>query len=167
MATLPTSGDIAAFQKIFNALSNRGPLTSSTVSLPSLSQVYSPDSILGGTVVNPQVITGSGASGQSPLGSFTDTADNIFGYTQDSFNQTLNNQTRLAEATAATLYPIQRQNAELAFEFLKKGQETDANRQKQINSSKEAEAKIRQATALAGEVANKFGPIKVQTMNLA
>ena len=163
MATLPTSGDIAAFQKIFSALSNRGPLTSSTVSLPSLSQINFPDSTLGGTVGNPQVITGSGASAQSPLGSLYDTGQNIFGYTQDSFNQTLNNQTRLAEATAATLYPIQRQNAELAFEFLKKGQETDANRQKQINSSKEAEAKIRQATALAGDVANRFGTLQLQS----
>jgi len=166
MATLPTIGDIAAFQRMYSALSKRGPLSSSTVSLPSYSQVYSPDSILGGTVGNPQVITGSGASAQSPLGSLYDTGQNIFGYTQDSFNQSLNNQTRLAEATAATLYPIQRQNAELAFEFLKKGQETDANRQKQINSA--IDVATRQKLGTAGQVdASKVYQNTLDTMKFA
>ena len=166
MATLPTSGDIAAFQRILGSLSNRGPLTSSTVRLPSLSQINFPDSTLGGTVENPFVITGSGASAQSPLGSFTDTADNIFGYTQDSFNQSLNNQTRLAEVSAANLYPIQRQNAELAFEFLKKGQETDANRQKQINSAIDVATKQKLGTA--GQVdASKVYQNTLDTMKLA
>ena len=161
MATLPTSGDIAAFQRILGSLSNRGPLTSSTVRLPSLSQINFPDSTLGGTVGNPVVITGDGAAAQSPLGSFTDTADNIFGYTQDSFNQSLNNQTRLAEVSAANLYPIQRQNAELAFEFLKKGQETDANRQKQINSAIEKAALAKQGMAAAANAANVYGGLQL------
>ena len=166
MATLPTSGDIATLQKILSAFSNRGPLTSSTVSLPSLSQINFPDSTLGGTVGNPVVITGPGASGQSPLGSFADTANNIFGYTQDSFNQSLNNQTRLAEATAATLYPIQRQNAELAFEFLKKGQETDANRQKQINSAIDVASRAKIATGEAQKAAAVMQN-QLKTMNFA
>ena len=159
--SIPIGGTMLDYARALGALANQGQLTSSTVNLPSYSQVFSPDSILGGTVGNPQVITGSGASAQSPLGSFTDTADNIFGYTQDSFNQSLNNQTRLAEVSAANLYPIQRQNAELAFEFLKKGQETDANRQKQINSAIEKAALAKQGMAAAANAANVYGGLQL------
>ena len=142
MATLPTIGDIAAFQRMYSDLSKRGPLTSSTVSLPSYSQVYPTDSILGGTVGNPQVITGSGASAQSPLGSFYDTGQNIMGFNQDFLNQSFGNQGLQTALSAQYL---------------------DPNRQKQVNSSKEAEAKIRQATALAGKIANEFGTLQLQS----
>jgi len=163
MATLPTIGDIAAFQRMYSDLSKRGPLTSSTVNLPSYSRVYPTDSILGGTVENPQVITGSGASAQSPLGSFYDTGQNIMGFNQDFLNQSFGNQGLQTALTAQYLDPIIDKNIDRTRAGMLFSQNLDPNRQKQVNSSKEAEAKIRQATALAGEVANKFGTLQLQS----
>ena len=167
MATLPTSGDIAAFQRILGSLSNRGPLTSSTVRLPSLSQINFPDSTLGGTVGNPVVITGSGASAQSPLGSLYDTGQNIMGFTQDMRNQSLFNQGQQIGMTAQALDPIIDKNIDRTRAGILFADSRDPARQQQINKAKESEARIREATALAADVANRFGPIKVQTMNLA
>ena len=163
MATLPTIGDIAAFQKMYNALSNRGPLTSSTVRLPSLSQINFPDSTLGGTVGNPIVITGSGASAQSPLGSFPDTIDNIIGAGQDLYEQSLFNQGRQIGMTAQALDPIIDKNIARTREGVLFADSRDPARQQQINKAKESEAKIKQATALAGDVANRFGALQLQS----
>ena len=149
------------FARAFNTLQNRGPVRSSTVGLPSYSQVFAPDSILGGTVAAPVVYTGAGASAQSPLGSFYDTGQNIMGFTQDMRDQSLFNQGQQMAMTASNLYPIQRQNAELALEFLKKGQETDANRQKQINSAFKAGADMKLAQAAAQQAANQFGALQL------
>jgi len=151
------------FARAFNTLQNKGPVRSSTVGLPSYSQVFAPDSILGGTVAAPVVYTGAGASAQSPLGSFYDTGQNIMGFTQDMRNQSLFNQGQQMAMTASNLYPIQRQNAELALEFLKKGQETDANRQKQINSAFKAGADMKLAQAAAADAANRFGALQLQS----
>jgi len=149
------------FARAFNTLQNRGPVRSSTVGLPSYSQVFAPDSILAGTVARPLVYAGAGASGQTPLGSFYDTGQNIMGFTQDMRDQSLFNQGQQMAMTASNLYPIQRQNAELALEFLKKGQETDANRQKQINSAFKAGADMKLAQAAAQQAANQFGALQL------
>ena len=154
------------FARAFNTLQNRGPVRSSTVGLPRYSEVFAPDSVLGGTVAAPIVYTGAGASAQSPLGSFYDTGQNIMGFTQDMRDQSLFNQGQQMGMTAASLYPIQRQNAELALEFLKKGQETDANRQKQINSAFKTGADMKLAQATAQQAANQFGALQLQS-NLA
>jgi len=151
------------FARAFNTLQNRGPVRSSTVGLPSYSEVFAPDSVLGGTVAAPVVYTGAGASAQSPLGSFYDTGQNIMGFTQDMRDQSLFNQGQQMGMTAASLYPIQRQNAELALEFLKKGQETDANRQKQINSAFKTGADMKLAQATAQQAANQFGALQLQS----
>ena len=151
------------FARAFNTLQNRGPVRSSTVGLPSYSEVFAPDSVLGGTVAAPVVYTGAGASAQSPLGSFYDTGQNIMGFTQDMRDQSLFNQGQQMGMTAANLYPIQRQNAELALEFLKKGQETDANRQKQINSAFKTGADMKLAQATAQQAANQFGALQLQS----
>ena len=163
MATLPTIGDIAAFQRMYSALSKRGPLSSSTVSLPSYSQVYSPDSILGGTVGNPQVITGSGASAQSPLGSLYDTGQNIMGFTQDMRNQSLFNQGQQIGMTAQALDPIIDKNIDRTRAGILFADSRDPARQQQINKAKESEAKIREATALAGKIANEYGTLQLQS----
>ena len=163
MATLPTIGDIAAFQRIYSALSKRGPLTSSTVSLPSLSQINFPDSTLGGTVGNPQVITGSGASAQSPLGSFYDTGQNIMGFNQDFLNQSLFNQGQQIGMTAQALDPIIDKNIDRTRAGILFADSRDPARQQQINKTKESEAKIREATALAGKIANEYGTLQLQS----
>ena len=163
MATLPTIGDIAAFQRLYSDLSKRGPLTSSTVSLPSYSRVYPTDSILGGTVGNPQVITGSGASAQSPLGSFYDTGQNIMGFNQDFLNQSLFNQGQQIGMTAQALDPIIDKNIDRTRAGILFADSRDPARQQQINKTKESEAKIREATALAGKIANEFGTLQLQS----
>ena len=163
MATLPTIGDIAAFQRLYSDLSKRGPLTSSTVSLPSYSQVYPTDSILGGTVGNPQVITGSGASAQSPLGSFYDTGQNIMGFNQDFLNQSLFNQGQQIGMTAQALDPIIDKNIDRTRAGILFADSRDPARQQQINKTKESEAKIREATALAGKIANEYGTLQLQS----
>ena len=109
---MPIGGNMLDYARALGALANQGQLTSSTVSLPSYSQVYSPDSVLGGTVGNPQVITGSGASGQDPLGSFPDTVDNIIGSGQELYNQGLFNRGRETALTAQYLDPIVDKNIE-------------------------------------------------------
>lgn len=160
MATLsPTN--LAEFASAFNRFQKRGPLRSSTVGLPSYSQVFPIDSVLSGPIANPVVITGSGASGQSPLGSIYDTGQNIMGFGQDMRGLSLFNQGQQAAMTADSLYPIQRQNAELALEFLKEGQKTDANRQKQINSAIEKAALAKQGMAAAQTAANQFGGLQL------
>ena len=151
------------YARALGALANQGQLTSSTVNLPSYSQVYSPDSILGGTVGNPQVITGSGASGQSPLGSLYDTGQNIMGFTQDMRNQSLFNQGQQIGMTAQALDPIIDKNIARTRAGILFADNRDPARQQQINKAKESEAKIKQATALAGEVANKFGTLQLQS----
>ena len=163
MATLPTIGDIAAFQRMYSDLSKRGPLTSSTVSLPSYSQVYPTDSILGGTVGNPQVITGSGASAQSPLGSFYDTGQNIMGFNQDFLNQSFGNQGLQTALSAQYLDPIIDKNIDRTRAGILFADSRDPARQQQINKAKESEAKIREATALAGKIANEFGTLQLQS----
>ena len=163
MATLPTIGDIAAFQRLYSDLSKRGPLTSSTVSLPSYSRVYPTDSILGGTVGNPQVITGSGASAQSPLGSFYDTGQNIMGFNQDFLNQSLFNQGQQIGMTAQALDPIIDKNIDRTRAGILFADSRDPARQQQINKTKESEAKIREATALAGKIANEYGTLQLQS----
>ena len=163
MATLPTIGDIAAFQRLYSDLSKRGPLTSSTVSLPSYSRVYPTDSILGGTVGNPQVITGSGASAQSPLGSFYDTGQNIMGFNQDFLNQSLFNQGQQIGMTAQALDPIIDKNIDRTRAGILFADSRDPARQQQINKTKESEARIREATALAGKIANEYGTLQLQS----
>ena len=165
--SIPIGGTMLDYARALGALANQGQLTSSTVSLPSYSQVYSPDSILGGTVGNPQVITGSGASAQSPLGSLYDTGQNIMGFTQDMRNQSLFNQGQQIGMTAQALDPIIDKNIDRTRAGILFADSRDPARQQQINKAKESEARIREATALAADVANRFGPIKVQTMNLA
>ena len=167
MATLPTIGDIAAFQRMYSVLSKRGPLTSPTVSLPSLSQINFPDSTLGGTVENPFVITGSGASAQSPLGSFPDTIDNIIGSGQELFNQSLFNQGQQIGMTAQALDPIIDKNIARTREGIIFADNRDPARQQQINKAKEADAKLKEAQATAQAAANQFGALKLDTMNLA
>ena len=163
MATLPTIGDIAAFQRMYSTLSKRGPLTSSTVSLPSYSQVFSPDSILGGTVGNPQVITGSGASAQNPLGSFYDTGQNIMGFNQDFLNQSFGNQGLQTALSAQYLDPIIDKNIDRTRAGILFADSRDPARQQQINKAKESEAKIREATALAGKIANEYGTLQLKS----
>ena len=163
MATLPTIGDIAAFQRLYSDLSKRGPLTSSTVSLPSYSRVYPTDSILGGTVGNPQVITGSGASAQSPLGSFYDTGQNIMGFNQDFLNQSFGNQGLQTALSAQYLDPIIDKNIDRTRAGILFADSRDPARQQQINKTKESEAKIREATALAGKIANEYGTLQLQS----
>ena len=165
--SIPIGGTMLDYARALGALANQGQLTSSTVNLPSYSQVYSPDSILGGTVGNPQVITGSGASAQSPLGSIYDTGKNIMGFTQDMSNQSLFNQGQQIGMTAQALDPIIDKNIDRTRAGILFADSRDPARQQQINKAKESEARIREATALAADVANRFGPIKVQTMNLA
>tara|TARA_R100000988_G_C3992078_1_gene163352 strand:- start:582 stop:1082 length:501 start_codon:yes stop_codon:yes gene_type:complete len=164
---MPIGGNVAEFKRLLGALSNKGQLTSSTVSLPSYSQFYSPDSILGGTVGNPQVITGSGASAQSPLGSFYDTGQNIMGFNQDFLNQSFRNQGLQTALTAQYTDPLVDKNIDRARAGILFSQNTDPNRQRQINSAIDVAARMKTAQATAADVANRFGPIKVQTMNLA
>ena len=56
--SIPVGGTMLDYARALGVLANQGQLTSSTVRLPSYSQVYSPDSVLGCTVWNPKVITG-------------------------------------------------------------------------------------------------------------
>lgn len=165
--SIPVGGTMLDYARALGVLANQGQLTSSTVRLPSYSQVYSPDSVLGGTVGNPQVITGSGASGQDPLGSFPDTISNIIGSGQELYNQGLFNRGRETALTAQYLDPIVDKNIERTKQGMLFSQNLDPNRQKQINSALEAAARMKAATASAAEVATKWGPMKVQTMNLA
>ena len=133
------------------------------MSLPSYSQVYSPDSILGGTVGNPQVITGSGASAQSPLGSFYDTGQNIMGFNQDFLNQSFGNQGLQTALSAQYLDPIIDKNIDRTRAGILFADSRDPARQQQINKTKESEAKIREATALAGKIANEYGTLQLQS----
>ena len=149
------------YARALGVLANQGQLTSSTVRLPSYSQVYSPDSVLGGTVGNPQVITGSGASAQSPLGSLYDTGQNIMGFTQDMRNQSLFNQGQQIGMTAQALDPIIDKNIERTKQGMLFSQNLDPNRQKQINSAIEAAAKMKAATATAQTAANQFGGLQL------
>jgi hypothetical protein len=159
--SIPIGGTMLDYARALGALANQGQLTSSTVNLPSYSQVYSPDSILGGTVGNPQVITGSGASAQSPLGSLYDTGQNIMGFTQDMRNQSLFNQGQQIGMTAQALDPIIDKNLERTKAGMLFSQNLDPNRQKQINSALEAAAKIKAATATAQTAANQFGGLQL------
>jgi len=158
---MPIGGNMLDYARALGVLANQGQLTSSTVRLPSYSQVYSPDSVLGGTVGNPQVITGSGASGQSPLGSLYDTGQNIMGFTQDMRNQSLFNQGQQIGMTAQALDPIIDKNIERTKEGMLFSQNLDPNRQKQINSALEAAAKMKAATATAQTAANQFGGLQL------
>ena len=159
--SIPVGGTMLDYARALGVLANQGQLTSSTVRLPSYSQVYSPDSVLGGTVGNPQVITGSGASGQDPLGSFPDTIDNIIGSGQDLYNQSLFNRGRETALTAQYLDPIVDKNIERTKQGMLFSQNLDPNRQKQINSAIEAAAKMKAATATAQGKANEFGALQL------
>lgn len=159
--SIPIGGTMLDYARALGVLANQGQLTSSTVRLPSYSQVYSPDSVLGGTVGNPQVITGSGASAQSPLGSLYDTGQNIMGFTQDMRNQSLFNQGQQIGMTAQALDPIIDKNIERTKEGMLFSQNLDPNRQKQINSALEAAAKMKAATATAQTAANQFGGLQL------
>ena len=159
--SIPVGGTMLDYARALGVLANQGQLTSSTVRLPSYSQVYSPDSVLGGTVGNPQVITGSGASAQSPLGSLYDTGQNIMGFTQDMRNQSLFNQGQQIGMTAQALDPIIDKNIERTKEGMLFSQNLDPNRQKQINSALEAAAKMKAATATAQTAANQFGGLQL------
>lgn len=159
--SIPIGGTMLDYARALGVLANQGQLTSSTVRLPSYSQVYSPDSVLGGTVGNPQVITGSGASGQDPLGSFPDTIDNIIGSGQELYNQSLFNQGRQIGMTAQALDPIIDKNIERTKQGMLFSQNLDPNRQKQINSAIEAAAKMKAATATAQTAANQFGGLQL------
>ena len=159
--SIPVGGTMLDYARALGVLANQGQLTSSTVRLPSYSQVYSPDSVLGGTVGNPQVITGSGASAQSPLGSFSDTIDNIIGSGQELYNQGLFNRGRETALTAQYLDPIVDKNIERTKQGMLFSQNLDPNRQKQINSAIEAAAKMKAATATAQGKANEFGALQL------
>ena len=159
--SIPVGGTMLDYARALGVLANQGQLTSSTVRLPSYSQVYSPDSVLGGTVGNPQVITGSGASAQSPLGSFPDTIDNIIGSGQELYNQSLFNQGRQIGMTAQALDPIIDKNIERTKQGMLFSQNLDPNRQKQINSAIEAAAKMKAATATAQGKANEYGALQL------
>ena len=161
--SIPIGGTMLDYARALGVLANQGQLTSSTVRLPSYSQVYSPDSILGGTVGNPQVITGSGASAQSPLGSLYDTGQNIMGFTQDMRNQSLFNQGQQIGMTAQALDPIIDKNIDRTRAGILFADSRDPARQQQINKAKESEAKIREATALAGKIANEYGTLQLQS----
>tara|TARA_Y100001973_G_scaffold102581_1_gene167940 strand:- start:674 stop:1171 length:498 start_codon:yes stop_codon:yes gene_type:complete len=151
------------FARAFNTLQNRGPIRSSTVGLPSYSQVFAPDSILGGTVAAPVVYTGAGASAQSPLGSFYDTGQNIMGFTQDMRNQSLFNQGQQIAMTAQALDPFIERNLQRTREGMLFSQNLDPNRQKQINSALKAGADMKLAQAAAQQAANQFGALQLQS----
>ena len=159
--SIPIGGTMLDYARALGALANQGQLTSSTVNLPSYSQVYSPDSILGGTVGNPQVITGSGASGQSPLGSLYDTGQNIMGFTQDMRNQSLFNQGQQIGMTAQALDPIIDKNIARTRAGILFADNRDPARQQQINKAKEADAKLKEAQATAQAAANQFGGLQL------
>tara|TARA_Y100000361_G_C11086720_1_gene304175 strand:+ start:356 stop:850 length:495 start_codon:yes stop_codon:yes gene_type:complete len=159
--SIPVGGTMLDYARALGVLANQGQLTSSTVRLPSYSQVYSPDSVLGGTVGNPQVITGSGASAQSPLGSLYDTGQNIMGFTQDMRGLSLFNQGQQIGTTAQDLDPIVDKNIERTKQGMLFSQNLDPNRQKQINSALEAAAKMKAATATAQTAANQFGGLQL------